>query len=90
MKNSRFTNNSLHLGASGLETGRVTIPKIITHLYLVPRIIVFKNRKDPSFRTYVISWKPFLSTDVQRQCHKIIWQQFFCGHIKTANNSDLK
>ena len=54
----------LHLRASCLETGRVTISQSNTNLYSVPMIIVNNIQKDSSTTTLVIERKPFcLQTD---------------------------
>ena len=49
----------LHLWASYLKTGSVTIPQINTNFYLVPRIIVLKIRKDLSTTANAITQTPF-------------------------------
>ena len=59
--NSPCTGNKhklLHLWASCLESGRVTIPQININLYFVSRIIMFKIQKDPSNRTYLSHGNP--------------------------------
>ena len=57
-KNKRIDTTFLHLGASCLEMGRVTLPQINTNLYSVPRIFVLKIQNDPSTRNQVIILKP--------------------------------
>jgi hypothetical protein len=61
----------MHLRASYLKKGMVTIPQINTNLYSVTRIIVFKIQKDLS-TSYCT--ETFLYTDRQQR-HNIIWPQ---------------
>ena len=61
---------SLHIGASCLETDSAKIPKINRNMYFVLSIFL-SIQKDLSPRTSVIEWNPWC-LQRRQQCHTII------------------